>query len=201
MTRGPNWTVYIFNDKTKKIFTSPLSSWLASFKQRHLVGRFEGATWRRGNENGRVANARAYEFIMDKPPPMRTSSKALNGKMKNYGTLQGASLWVASDIQTPREVSNILSQIYGVPDCQRIPLRVVLTESGKGQSIAVDTIKVSHINVPEAAFAVPKGYQITKTDTDVFFDKESTDTLDDLLQDLDNPDSPKSRPGQPPQRQ
>ncbi len=200
MTRGPNWTVYIFNDKTKQLFSSPLQPWLESFKQRHLVGRFEGATWKRGNQNGSIANARACEFVMDKPPPVRTSSRALNGKLKNYGTLQTASLWVASDIPTPPEISNIICKIYGVPDCQRIPLRVVLTEFGKGKSTVVDTTKIIHITVPDTAFAVPTGYQVAKTETDVFIDKESMDTLNELIQDLDSPAPPKRRPGQPPQR-
>jgi hypothetical protein len=205
MTRGPNWTIYIFNEKTKRMFSSPLQPWLESFKRRNLVGRFEGATWKRGSQNGAVAGVRAYQFLMDKPPVLQTTSKSLNGKMRNYNTMRGASLWVASDIQTPPQVSNILSQIYGVPDCQRIPLRVVIDEAGKGQTIAVDTIKVSRINVPDNAFAVPSGYSVARTDTDVFIDKESADTIDEMLQDLDSPSprrstAPAQRPGQVYQR-
>lgn len=195
MTRGPNWTVYIFNDKTKRMFQSPFQPWLASFKQRNLVGRFEGATWRRGSANGSVSGVRAYEFVMDKPPVVQTNSKSISGKIKQYGSIQAASLWVASDIATPPEVSNILCKIYGVPDCQRIPLRVVVTERGKAPATAVDTVKISHINVQDSLFAVPSNYQVVKTDTDVFIDKESMDTLDEMLQDIDAPSTPRRRPG------
>ena len=172
-----------------------------------MVGRFEGATWKRGTDNFAIAGVRAYQFMMDKPPVTKTSSKALNGRVKNFKSLQGASLWVASDIQTPPEVSNLLSQIYGVPDCQRIPLRVVVNEVGVGKSTAVDTLKISHLSVPDSAFAVPNGYQIAKTDTEVFIDKESADTIDEMLQDLDKPSTPRGhatqsyqRPGQATQR-
>lgn len=201
MTHGPSWTVYIFNDKTKRMYSTALQPWLASFKKRNLVGRFEGATWKRGTQNTAIAGIRAYQFIMDKPPVIKTTSKALNGKMAHYNTMTGASLWVASDIQTPPEVSNILAQIYGVPDCQRIPLRVVVNETGKPPSTAVDTMRVAQIGVPDSMFAVPRGYVATQSDSDVFIDKESADTLDEMLQDLDQPTRrPAQRPGQPAQR-
>jgi hypothetical protein len=201
MTHGPNWNIYIYNEKTRRMFVSQLQPWLESFKKRGLAGRFQGATWKRGGQTATIAGARAYQFMMDKAPVVQTTSKALNGKMKSYSALRSASLWVASDIQTPPQVSNILSQIYGVPDCQRIPLRVVVDETAKGQSTAVDTLTASHITVADSTFAVPTGYQITKTDSDVFIDKESADTLDEMLNDLDSPGPAKSRPAPAYQRQ
>lgn len=190
MTRGPNWTVYIFNTKTKRVFQSPLQPWLASFKNRGLSGRFDGASWRRGNPNGVVANQRAYEFVMDKPPPIRTNSKSLNGKIKKYGAIQGASLWVASDIATPPQVSNIISQLYGIPDSQRIPLRMQARENGQTNTM-MDTIQVKRMEIPASIFTVPPGLQSVKQDSDVFIDQESMDTLDEMLQDLDSPSPPR----------
>lgn len=197
LTHAPSWTVYIYNDKTKRVFSTQLQPWLDSFKRRNLGGRFEGASWKRGNPNGAVAGVRAYEFVMDKPPVVRTSSKSLNGKMKNYQQILGASLWVASDIATPPEVSRIICQFYGVPDCQRIPLRMTVNEAGKPPQIAVDTSRVAKMNIPDSMFAVPRGYQPVKQDSDVFIDKESMDTLDEMLNDLDAP-APKR--GTTPQR-
>ncbi len=191
MTRGPQWTVYIFNDKTKRLFQSPLQPWLQSFKTRNLVGRFEGASWRRGRQ-GAVAGVNAYEFVMDKPPPVRTTSKAINGKLAKYGGITSASLWVASDIVTPPQVSEIMARLYGVPDCQRIPLRVLMTETGKPPQTAVDTTRIARMTVPDSVFAVPSNYTPCKQDSDVFIDKESMDTLDEMLSDIDSP--PKRRP-------
>ena len=117
--------------------------------------------------------------------------------MKNYQQIQGASLWVASDISTPPEVSKIICQFYGVPDCQRIPLRMTVNEAGKPPQVAVDTSRVAKMNIPDNMFAVPRGYQPVKQDSDVFIDKESMDTLDEMLNDLD---SPSPRRGTTPQR-
>ncbi|MBX9690648.1 MAG: hypothetical protein K2X27_28290 [Candidatus Obscuribacterales bacterium] len=195
MTHGPNWTVYIFNSKTKRVFSSQLQPWLASFKQRNLTSRFEGASWRRGRQ-APVAGVNAYEFVMDRPPQLRPNAQQFGarGRRAPQSAVQAANLWVASDIVTPPQVSNILSQLYGVPDCQRIPLRVQLTETGKGQSTAVDTVRVARMNVPDSAFAPPNGYKSVKQDSDVFIDQESMDTLDEMLQDLDAPSTPRRRP-------
>ncbi len=192
MTHGPNWNVYIYNSKTKRMFSSQLQPWLSSFKTRNLVGRFEGAHWRRGNQ-GVVARVRAYEFVMDKPPPIKTNSKALNGKIRPVGQMQTASLWLASDIATPPQVSDILCKIYGIPDSQRIPLRLTAVEDNR-QNTLVDTMSCVQQNIPDSVFAVPGGMTMVKQDSDVFIDQESMDTLDEMLQDLDSP-SPKRRPG------
>lgn len=195
MTRGPNWTVYIYNTKTKKIYQSALQPWLASFKQRGISGRFDGASWKRGNSNIAVAGQRAYEFVMDRPPQVKTNSKSLSGKVKKYGSsIQGGSLWVASDIATPPQVSNIISQLYGIPDSQRIPLRMVAIENGR-PSTMMDTTKVARIDVPASIFAVPGGLQPVKQDADVFIDQESMDTLDEMLQELDTPAPKRPAPG------
>jgi hypothetical protein len=187
MTHGPDWTIYIFNDKTKRVYTSSLQDWLASCKKREIAGRFEGATWKRGNKNIALAGVRAYEFLMDKPPPARTSSASLSGTTKSYNPLQQASFWVASDIRTPPQISTILSRLYGVPDCQRVPLRLVIKEIGKDQSTAVDTLKISHVAVPATVFTVPRDYEPAQTDTAVFIDKQTEDALKEMLQDMDNP--------------
>lgn len=201
MTHAPSWTVYIYNTRTKRMFSSQLAPWLSSFKQRGLAGRFQGATWRRGNTNGVVAGVRAYEFVMDKPPPIRTANKTISGKVKAVAQMQSANLWVASDIATPREVSNILSSLYGIPDSQRVPLRVQVLEQGaRAPSSLVDTMRVQQGNVPDSTFAVPSGYVSVKQDADVFIDQESMDTLDEMLQDLDSPSPRRRPPGQPVRR-
>lgn len=192
LTHGPAWNVYIFNSKTKRMFSSQLNPWLSSFKTRNLVGRFEGAQWRRGRE-GVVSKVRAYEFVMDKPPPMRTNSKALNGKVRAIGQMQSASLWLASDIATPPQVSDILCKIYGIPNSQRIPLRLTAVEDNRPKTL-VDTMSCTQQNIPDSAFAAPGGMTMVKQDSDVFIDQESMDTLDEMLQDLDSP-GPKRRPG------
>ena len=194
MTHGPSWQVYIYNSKTKRMFQSALNPWLQSFKSRGLAGRFQGASWRRGNTNGVVAGVRAYEFVMDKPPAVRTNNKTINGKVKQVAQMQSANLWVASDIATPTQVSNILSSLYGIPDSQRVPLRVQVLEQGaRAPSSLVDTLRVQQGNIPDATFAVPTGMTSVRQDADVFIDQESMDTLDEMLQDLDSP-SPKRRP-------
>ena len=185
-TKGPNWTIAIYNDKTRRIFQSPLQQWLVSFKARGMSSRFDGATWRRGRE-GQIAGVRAYEFIMDRPPPVRGNIKTINGKMKNLPTLTSATLWVAADISTPPQVSDLLSKMYGVPDCQRIPLRLTMVEAGNKVHTAVDTVRVGRVNVPDSVFTAPRSYQQVRQDSEVLIDKESMDTLDDMLKDLDTP--------------
>jgi hypothetical protein len=197
-TKGPNWTIAIFNDKTRRIFQSPLQQWLVSFKQRGMSGRFDGATWRRGRE-GNIAGVRAYEFVMDHPPPIKTA-KQLSGKMAKFAGLSSATMWVAADIATPPQVSDLLSKLYGVPDCQRIPLRVTMTEIGKPPKVAVDTVRVGQVNVPDTVFTPPRGYQPVRQDSEIFIDKESMDTLDEMMKDLDDPTPTRRPPARPPAR-
>lgn len=192
MTHAPQWNIYIYNTKTKRMFSSQLQPWLSSFRTRNLVGRFEGAQWRRGNQ-GVVAKVRAYEFVMDKPPPAKTNSKMLNGKIRSVGQMQSANLWVASDIVTPHQVSDILCKIYGIPDSQRIPLRLTVVENNRPSTL-VDTSSCVQQNIPDSMFSVPGGMTPVKQDSDVFIDQESMDTLDEMLQDLDSPSS-RRRPG------
>ncbi|MBY0357587.1 MAG: hypothetical protein K2W82_06250 [Candidatus Obscuribacterales bacterium] len=188
-TNSPNWNVTIFNSQTKRFYQTPLQSWVQSFKQRSLGGKIEGGTWRKGGF-GNICGVRAYEYVMDHPSAVR--STASRGRGKTLPTITAASLWVATDIVTPPQVSMIISKLYGVPDCQRIPLRVAITENGR-QSIVMDTQRATKAAVADALFTVPKGFQQAKTDMEVIMDKSSMDTFDDIMRDLDAPAPAKRR--------
>lgn len=183
-TRGPAWNVVLFNTQTRSIYTTSLQNWIASIQKRKAAsgGRFDGASWKRGGTSN-VAGVRAYEFAIDRPIAGRTV-RGTDGKVHQVPPIQAASLFVAQDIVTPPQVSDLVSKIYGVPDCQRIPLRMVVTEAGKRPILAVDTVRVARVNVPDAMFAIPGGLKPVKSDMEVFIDRRSMDAIDDILKDL-----------------
>lgn len=189
-TKGPAWNVVLFNKQTRKFYQTPLQSWLQSFQRRNLGGKFEGASWRRGRQ-GSVCNVRAYEFVMDHPPAMKAPARTVHGHTRTMPTIKAASLWVATDIVTPPQVSAIISKIYGIPDCQRIPLRLVITDGSGRNQVAMDTMKVAKTPVPDSVFDIPAGYAQVKSDMEVLLDKESMDGFDDIMKDLDAPPRPK----------
>ena len=183
-TRGPAWNVVLFNAQNRSIYQTSLANWLRSIQTRRAGGRFEGATWKRGGTT-QISGARAYEFLIDRPPSGGGRPvKGPDGKMRVLPAISAAKLYVAQDIATPPEISNLISKIYGVPDCQRIPLRMEVTEVGKRPILAVDTVRIARVNVPDSMFAIPVGFKPVKSDMEVFIDSQSMNAIDDLLKDL-----------------
>lgn len=183
-TKGPSWNVFLFNTQTGNIYQTTLPQWIQSIQKRKAAngGRFEGANWKRGGTT-QIAGVRAYEFAIDRPVAGRTL-RGPDGKPKVIPSIAAAKLFVAQDIVTPPQVSDLVSKIYGVPDCQRIPLRMEVTEAGKRPVLAVDTISIARVNVPDAMFQIPPGLKPVKSDMEVFIDRKSMDQLDDMLKDL-----------------
>lgn len=194
-TRGPSWNVVLLNSQTRKYFQTPLKSWLESFRRRNIAGKFDGVGWRKGSF-GTVCGTRAYEYLMDHPPSVRTNAGPKRGQMGRSQGIKSANLWVATDIVTPPQASAILSQMYGLPDCQRIPLRVTVTDLSGRTKTVVDTVKVQRVTVPESQFTVPSGYSPVKSDMEILMDKESMDSFNDIMKDLDAAPTPSQRPGQ-----
>ncbi len=187
-TKGPSWNVVLFNTQTKSIYQTSLQGWIQSIEKRRGAsgGRFSGATWKRGQTAVQVAGAKAYEFLTDRPPTGGARAvKGPDGKLRNMPAISGARLYVAQEIATPEEVSKLISQIYGVPDCKRIPLKLIVNEVGKAvPTVAVDTVRIARVNVPDAMFQVPTGFKAVKTDMEVFIDRQSMDAIDSMLKDL-----------------
>lgn len=186
-TRGPAWNVVLFNTQTRSIYQTTLTGWIQSIEKRrgNAGGRFSGATWKRGQSAVNIAGANAYEFLTDRPPTGGGRQiKGPDGKLRYVPAISGARLYVAQDIATPEQVSNLISKFYGVPDCKRIPLKLVVAEVGKAPVVAVDTLRVARVNIPDNMFQVPVGFKPVKSDMEIFIDRQSMDEIDSLLKDL-----------------
>lgn len=186
-TKGPQWNVVLFNTQTRNIYQTTLQGWIQSIEKRrgNAGGRFSGATWKRGQTAVNIAGANAYEFLTDRPPTNGGRQvKGPDGRLRYVPAISGAKLYVAQDIATPEEVSRLISQIYGVPDCKRIPLKLIVNEQGKPPLVAVDTVRIARIDVPDSLFQVPQGFKPVKSDMEVFIDRKSMDAIDDVLKDL-----------------
>lgn len=183
--RAPSWEVIMYNDQTKKFHKTNMQQWVSTMKQRKGVPSLEGATWKRGRQ-GVVAGQPAFEFIVDKFPQFRQPVSVKGKTIKKVpNKLATASFWVAGNIAVPTQVSQMIAKFYGVPDSQRVPLRLVTTDIGKTKpEVQMDTIRVRQFNVPDSLFSVPRGYTQTRSEAEVFLDQESADTLNDLLKDL-----------------
>lgn len=179
-TTGPDWKVTMYNDKSRTYYETTVSAWTASLERRGMRSRLEGATWRRGQQ-GNVAGLRAYEFVMDRPPPARPQA-AGSGKMKPPPPVTGASYWVASDIQIPKAASALISKFYGVPDCQRVPLKLTISDGARANALTITTLKAQQVPVP--GYVRPTGYALVRSDTEVFLDEESRREMNRLMSEM-----------------
>jgi hypothetical protein len=173
ITSGPSWNVVLFNNQAHVMYQTTLANWMQSAQQEKSHRSLEGATWKRGSTD-QIARMRAYAFIMDHPP---TRVNNANGK---HNVVTSAQLWVAQDIATSAAISNVFSKLYGIPDCQRLPLRLA-TATGGAPSVRLDTISVAPVSVSSSAFQVPSGYKSVSSYVDVITGNSDTEELKKLL--------------------
>lgn len=177
-TTGPDWKVYLVNLQARTYFQTNLADWLRTMQQEKRHGSLEGATWRRGNTT-QIARMRAYEFVMQNPPsqghrPITTTGTVLP-------PVNAARLWVAQDIATSATISNLFAKLYGIPDCQRLPLRLATASAGSQPSYRLDTLEAQQVPISASTFQQPAGFKPVKSYVDVITGSTDSSEFEELL--------------------
>lgn len=178
LTCGPAWDVTLINHQARLVYKTTLNDWLKTAKSSNHSS-LEGASWKRGTTET-IARTRAYSFIMDKPPT--------RGIVLKDGTtippVKAAKLWVAQDIATSPSISSVFSKLYGIPDCQRLPLRLCTGNGTQGSTVTnIDTVNIGAVPVNTAMFQSPTGYKPVASYIDVITGASETDDLKKILKD------------------
>lgn len=172
---APSWNVVLLNTQAKTMFQTTLNDWLKTASQDKRHNTMEGATWKRGATN-KIAQMRACAFVMDKPPAKPVSQPGTRVR----APVTSAELWVAQDIETSPAVSNLFAKLYGIPDCRRLPLRL-LTGSNGPATMRLDTVAASGVALSSSQFQVPGGYKSVPSYIDVLTGSTDNDELSKLL--------------------
>lgn len=185
VAKSPDWDITLFSTKNHACFKSTLKNWADSIRKRTKAaggGPFDGAAWKPAGPGVKVAGFQTDSYVTE-----------TNGIRKMTCSRQGTSqptklptarLYVAKDIATPPQVSAIVAQLYAIPNCQKLPLKLDFTLPGRRTITRVDTLQIAKQSIPPSTFAVPTGLKLVKSDMDVFIDQKSKDELDKELEGL-----------------
>ena len=174
---GPNWTMSIVNNRDRLIYQTTMAKWFESMEKTRKPSFLQGATWKRG-ASAKIAGLRAYEFVMDRPPAQQVT-KTIRGR--TLPPVTAASLWVAQDVPTSPSVSKVFARMYGIPDCQRLPLRLSTVSNGQS-TVRLDTLSATATAVTAESFQPPQGYKKAKSYIEAFTGLDDDADIEDLLQ-------------------
>jgi hypothetical protein len=177
MTSGPSWKVVLVNNQVHTMYQTTLDDWLRTAQQEKSRGTMEGATWKRGTTD-QIARMRAYGFVMDHPPNQTVPVSTTKRRMT---PVTAAQLWVAQDIATSPAISNLFSKLYGIPDCQRLPLRLATSGAGQPSSLRLDTVSAAPVAINASMFQTPAGYKLVPSYVDVITGSTDSDDIRKLL--------------------
>lgn len=188
VAKSPNWDITLFSTKTKACYKSSLKDWAQSIRKRTKDsggGPFDGATWKPAKGNYSVAGFPAQTFVTETSGIKKMScSRSATPSGKGTAKLPSARLYLAKDIVTPAQVSEIVSQLYAVPNNQRLPLKLEFTLPERKPVTRVNTTLIEKQNIPESTFAIPSGLRQVKSDMEVLIDRKIQDEIDQDLQGL-----------------
>lgn len=177
VTSAPQWTVTMFNDKTKQYFVTTFAKWKSQMVQAggRRAKQMQAARWKKSG-SGTISGLKATKYVMAGNP------KGGSGKLSG---VKRASCWVSDDIEVPGPIADMLSQAYGMPRTKYYPLRVTyLTNRGQVKT-ALDTYRSSVCTIPPAYFGSPSGYQLASSQAEILMDDDTRQLLKDMAGELD----------------
>ncbi len=183
VTRGPEWNVFMYNDKTKVCFSSTLAKWKG----------LPGAMTKTGQTYGPAS-------FSDKPPQKIKDMVFLDHKAVLYRTdsfvtsgLKKVEFAVTPDVKVPIELRQVFGKLYGVRTSRigGLPLKVAyIDENGKASSV-FETRKIDWLDIPLKTFSAPADYKKVDTEIAVLIDKKGGDEMERILKDLGTEDEGK----------
>lgn len=188
-TMGPSWAVTMYNDKTKLYYSTTFQEWQQQMARRDSrTMEMKTRPWQAAG-SGTVAGLRAAKYTI-------SGVAAPAAGKRNLNSVSSAECWVATDIQVPPSVSDMLSNTYGMPKTKYFPLRISYTSSDGRIVTALDTFKGESRQIPGNYFGLPGGYKLASSQAEVFMDDETQRMMNDMASEmgLEAPRRPQARP-------
>ena len=179
VTSAPNWSVTMFNDKTKQYFVTTFAKWKSQMVSTggRRARQMQAARWRKSG-SGTISGLKATKYVMAGP------AKGGGGKLSG---VKRASCWVSDDIEVPGPIADMLSKAYGMPRTKYYPLRVTYLTNRGQVKVALDTYRSSTCTIPATYFTSPSGYQLASSQAEILMDDDTRQLLRDMAGEVDSP--------------
>lgn len=176
VSKSPEWKVYVFNDRRRVVFSTPLAKWQGGNIQG--LAKYFGHVWdsydwvKTGSQN--YAGLKANKFKQGNlkkgaPIPERV---AMDGEYLCY-----------DEVAQDPHVMTFLHKLHIVPEFGSIPLFLRAKHSNSDPpKIGLETIKASKEKVDPSIFAAPSAYKSVRLENDIYSDE----SMQGLLEDLNN---------------
>lgn len=174
VSKAPDWTVYVFNDKRHVVFSAPLAKWQGGNVQG--LAKYFGHVWdsyewvKSGTQN--YSGLKANKFKQGKlkkgePVPDKI---AMDGEYLCYDEMA----------QDPHVVT-FLHKLHIVPEFGSIPLFIRAKHSKfDPPKIGLETTKAYKEKVDPAIFAAPSTYKSVRLENDIYSDENMQGLLEDI---------------------
>jgi len=193
ISKAPDWRIYTFNRKSKKLFKSDL----AGFKG-HLAagtgalgGYLENLPVLRAPQKlVRFLGQPAFKMHVENPKPevatRKSKSQNFNTVFFNTGDILRADYYTLPNPKTPPALPIVLNRIYRLPPGKIIPLKLVTVNTEQELHTELETTEISQIPYEAKIFEVPKNLTPAKDDIEVANDKGRQRTVKNLMDNWDD---------------
>jgi len=171
ITRGPEWTAYVYNDNNKNFCEIPKDQWGKKF----VIGSMNSMKLKEGRQKlnsqptGKVMKISGYkakevEVIRAAKPELDLPAEKIT------------AVWIATDIQPPPQVMELFCQHLNIPPQKGVPLRVLNRAKGKMVSV-LDTLAIKKGPISPDIFVPLKGYRKVNDEMQLLIDDSSDDII------------------------
>jgi hypothetical protein len=167
VSTAPDWTVRIYNDRSKRLFVSKGQQYASGSSVYVAVGlgihfyklplNLEGHSLLRGMP---VSLYVTPKLAGEKKGEGRQRFDALNGILR-------ASYYVSNEIRVPKSAQKILVNFYGLPDKDGIPIELHYDNVSHEHVKWLTTNSLKRTNLKAVEFTYPRNYQVARREIDL----------------------------------
>ena len=166
---APQWTIFIYNKTSKKVFITTLEKFQGSFANSLFKIRGDDPNTIRWKDSG------YSDYCGIRAIHLTTSREDKEKNLKNYairewqGSTRGDA-FVVKEALVPKVIPAIVCRYYGIPTFDHLPLSLSHAKEGKAPSVGLKTIKVRKLALTEKDFEQPKDCLKAKSEAETVYD-------------------------------
>jgi hypothetical protein len=176
VTHAPDWTITIYNEKTRVFYHTSIEGYKQELQARGLTADLQDRVWQAGGKQITICGLVATEYKM-------SGTNTLHGHKNTSVNVSDAEYWVSQKIAIPKMLSALFSAMYGLPVTTHYPLRLQVQEKGE-EKVYLDTYRTQQAAIPVTYFEAPSGLTPVKSDAEVYMTDEQNAIIHDMAADL-----------------
>ena len=182
ITQSPNWNITFFNDKTKVYYPLASTSWKNKMAKNGLIP--SDISWSKVS-SGSIAGLKASQYQMINKATGQSNQPANGAKWSS------ATYWLADEINVPRNLSQLISTICGLPPSDSVPLSLSYSNQRGQTETLLSTYHQQTAMLPDWYFSTPTNYKLAKSEVEVLMSQQNRAFINELANDLthDNKDN------------